>query len=128
MRQIWNIYSSDLLTTKWRSIMENSFDPQTSLWSLTPVLPPTPPSSRSSSACELIKIPLKYHNVHRWVKFHLQVVGFCKFRLKWWFKHVLEEHKIKECDTSKCLKSSPKKCKFFFLRSFSKSKIKWMRI
>ena len=48
--------------------------------------------------------------------------GFCKFRHKCLFEHVLEECKTKECDKRKCLKRHPKKCKFFFLRSFCKFK------
>ena len=49
-------------------------------------------------------------------------VGFCKFRDRCFFKHVLEDCKTKDCKKDHCLKRHPKRCKFFFLRKFCKFK------
>ena len=49
--------------------------------------------------------------------------GFCKFRDKCFFKHVMEDCKTKDCKKDQCLKRHPKRCKFFFLRKFCKFKI-----
>ena len=51
------------------------------------------------------------------------MVGFCKFRDKCLFKHVLENCKTKDCKKDQCLKRHPIKCKYFFLRRSCKFKI-----